>query len=198
MTAYLFATIEVHDAEGYEAYKSKVPALIESHGGRYIVRGGERDVVEGDWPAGRIVLLEFPDWDSANAFADDPAYVPVAAIRKSTTTSHIWIVEGVEGGPNADGQHAYILGRIRMTDPGAYAPYAEKVPDVLAAAGGTYLARGGKSRSVEGGMNLDRLVIVAFADMAAARAFHGGDAYAPLIDIRQSASDSNIVIVEGL
>lgn len=198
MTAYLIATIDVHDAEGYEDYKSSVPALIESHGGRYIVRGGERDDVEGDWPAGRVVVLEFPDWESANAFADDPAYEPVAAIRKSTTTSHIWILEGVAGGPNAEGQHAYILGRIRMTDAAKYAPYAEQVPAVLAAARGTYLARGGRTRSVEGGMDLDRLVIVAFAGMPDARAFHGGDAYAPLIAIRQSASESNIIIVEGL
>ncbi len=77
MTAYLIATIDVHDAEGYEAYKSTVPALIENHGGRYIVRGGERDDVEGDWPSGRVVVLEFPHWESANASADDPAYEPV-------------------------------------------------------------------------------------------------------------------------
>lgn len=198
MTAYLIATIDVHDAEGYEEYKTTVPALIEGHGGRYIVRGGKREVVEGDWPAGRIVVLEFPDWQSASAFADDPAYEPVAAIRKSTTTSHIWLVEGVAGGANADGQHAYLLGRIRMTDPDKYAPYAQQVPDVLADAGGTYLARGGQSRAVEGGMELDRLVIVAFTDLDSARAFHGGEAYAPLIEVRQSASDSNILIVEGL
>jgi len=198
MTAYLIATIDVHDADGYEAYKSTVPALIEKHGGRYIVRGGERDVVEGSWPEGRIVVLEFPDWAHANAFADDPAYEPVAAIRHATTASHIWLVEGPEGGGNADNQHAYVLGRIRMTDAERYAPYAAQVPAVLAACGGSYMARGGQSRSVEGGMDLDRLVIVAFANMEDARGFHGGEAYAPLIKIRQSASDSNIVIVEGL
>ncbi|MBO6783821.1 MAG: DUF1330 domain-containing protein [Alphaproteobacteria bacterium] len=198
MTAYLFATIDVHDPDRYEKYKTAVPALIAKHGGRYIVRGGARDVVEGKWPPGRIVLLEFPDWGSANAFVDDPAYEPVAAIRHATTTSHIWLVEGVPDGPTADGMHAYVLGEIRMTDPERYKSYAEKVPQVLADAKGTYLARGGQSRSVEGGIDLDRLVIVAFKEMADARGFHGGDAYAPLIEIRQAASDSNIVIVEGL
>ncbi len=198
MTAYLFATIDVHDADRYEDYKNTVPALIKKHGGRYIVRGGQRDVVEGKWPSGRIVLLEFPDWDSASAFVDDPAYEPVAAIRQATTTSHIWLVEGVGSGPTADGMHAYILGNIHMTHPDRYTPYAEQVPAVLATSGGTYLARGGRSRSVEGGMHLDRLVVVAFADMDDARGFYDGDAYAPLIGIRQSASQSNIVIVEGL
>lgn len=198
MTAYLIATIDVHNPAGYDAYKEAVPALIEKHGGRYIVRGGAREVVEGAWPDGRIVVLEFPDWDSANAFADDPAYEPVAAIRHATTRSHIWIVEGVDGGPTADGMHAYLLGEITMTDMDRYQPYAEQVPDVLAAAGGTYLARGGQARSAEGGRTIDRLVIVGFADMDACRGFHGGNAYAPLIAIRQSASDSNIAMVEGL
>lgn len=198
MTAYLIATIDVHDPEGYEAYKNTAPALIEKHGGRYIVRGGERDTVEGIWPDGRIVVLEFPDLASANAFADDPEYAPVAAIRHSTASSHIWIVEGPDGGANADGRHAYILGNIRMTDPDGYKPYADRVPAIMDAAEGAYLARGGASRSVEGGMELDRVVIVAFADMAAARAFYDGGAYTQIKPIRIAASDSNIVIVEGL
>ena len=198
MTAYLIATIDVHDADGYKAYKDTAPALITKHGGRYIVRGGERDVVEGSWPDGRIVVLEFPDWDSANAFADDPAYEPVAAIRHATTESYIWIVEGAPGGATANDQRAFLLGEITITDMDRYAPYAEQVPGVLADAGGTYLARGGQSRSVEGGKMLDRLVIVSFSDMGACQAFHGGEAYAPLIGIRQSASVSNIVMVEGL
>jgi len=197
MTAYLIATIDVHDAQGYEEYKNKVPALIEKQGGRYIVRGGERDTVEGSWPDGRVVVLEFPDLASANAFIDDPEYAPVAAIRHRTTTSHIWIVEGPETGATANGRHAFILGNIRMTDVDGYRPYADRVPAIMDAAQGAYLARGGKSRSVEGGMELDRLVIVAFTDMAAARAFYDGDDYCEIKPIRIAASDSNIVIVEG-
>lgn len=198
MPAYIFATVELHDADGYEEYKSKAPALIEKHGGRYIVRGGANEVVEGTWPAGRIVVLEFPDFASANAFADDPEYAPIAAIRHATATSHIWIVEGPEGGANADGRHGFILGNIRMTDAEGYKPYADQVPGVMAAAQGVYLARGGRSRSVEGGMALDRLVIVAFTDMAAARAFYNGQDYTQIKPVRVAASDSNIVIIEGL
>lgn len=198
MTAYLIATIDVHDADGYDAYKQAVPALIAAHGGRYIVRGGARDVVEGAWPDGRIVVLEFPDMASASAFVDDPAYAPVAAIRHATTASHIWLVEGPTGSANADGQHAFIVGNIAMTDLEGYKPYSERVPDILAGARGTYLARGGATRSVEGGMELDRVVIVAFEDMTACRAFYDGADYTDIKPIRIAASDSNIVIVEGL
>ncbi|HCP00667.1 MAG TPA: hypothetical protein DIT35_04160 [Rhodospirillaceae bacterium] len=198
MTAYLIATIDVHDTNGYETYKSLAPALIERHGGRYIVRGGERTLVEGSWPEGRIVVLEFPDFASANALVDDPAYGPVAAIRHANASSHIWIVEGPDGNATADGQHAFILGNIRMTDIDGYKPYSDRVPHILAAESGSFLARGGTARSVEGGMKLDRVVIVAFKNMDACRAFYDGEEYSDIKPTRIAASDSNIVIVDGL
>jgi len=198
MTAYLIATMDVHDGAAYEEYRDKVPAMIAKHGGAYIVRGGAADIVEGSWPAGRIVVLEFPDYAAGRAFLGDPAYQPIATIRHRTATSHIWLVDGAPDGPAAGGMHGFILGRIRIVDADAYKTYADQVPGVLAALGGTYLARGGTCAAVEGGLDLDRLVIVGFADVAAAKNFHSSEAYAPLLAIRTSASESNVVIVEGL
>lgn len=198
MTAYLIAMMDVHDGAAYEEYREKVPAMIAKHGGDYIVRGGVADVVEGTWPAGRIVVLEFPDYAAGQAFIADPDYQPIAAIRHRTTTSHIWLVDGVPDGPAAAGMHGYILGRVRIDDPESYKTYAEQVPGVMADLGGTYLARGGACEAVEGGMDLDRMVIVGFADVAAAKNFHSSETYALLLTIRTNASESNIVIVEGL
>jgi uncharacterized protein (DUF1330 family) len=198
MSAYLIATMAVHDPATYEGYKATVPALIEKHGGRYLVRGGERIDAETGWPDGRIVMLEFPDWGSANAFVDDPDYDPVKAIRHASAASHIWLVEGTDDGAAPPAAGAYLLAEVTMTDPDGYGPYAERVPGVLADAGGRYLARGGRTLSAEGGVALDRMVIVGFADISAARAFHGGAAYAPLKDIRRAASDSHVVIVAGM
>jgi uncharacterized protein (DUF1330 family) len=198
MTAYVIAMMDVHDAAAYEEYREKVPALIAKHGGDYIVRGDEADIVEGSWPAGRIVVLEYPDYASAQAMFADPDYQPIAAIRHRTTTSHIWLVDGVPDGPTAAGMHGYVLGRVRIDDPESYKTYAERVPGVLASLDGAYLARGGKCEALEGGLELDRMVIVGFADVAAAKNFHSSEAYAPLLAIRTNASDSNIVIVEGL
>jgi uncharacterized protein (DUF1330 family) len=198
MTAYLIAMMNVHDGAGYEEYKEKVPAIIAKHGGKYVVRGGAVDVVEGAWPGERVAMLEFPDYSAAQAFIADPDYQPIAAIRHNTATSHIWLVDGVPDGPTADGMRGFILGRVRIDDPNSYKIYAEQVPGVLADLGGTYLARGGACEAAEGGMDLDRIVIVGFADVAAAHNFHKSEAYAPLLTIRANASDSNIVIVEGL
>lgn len=198
MSAYLIATMDVHDSAVYEEYRGKVPAMIAKHGGDYIIRGGVADVVEGAWPAGRIVVLEFPDYAAAQAFIDDPDYQPIAAIRHNTATSHIWLVDGVPDGTNSDGMHGYILGRVRIDDPQSYKNYADQVPGVMASLGGAYLARGGRAEAAEGGMTLDRMVIVGFSDVAAAHNFHDSEAYAPLLTIRTNASDSNITIVEGL
>lgn len=198
MTAYLIAMMDVHDGAQYEEYREKVPAMIAKHGGDYIVRGGAADVVEGTWPAGRIVVLEFPDYGAAQAFYTDPEYQPIAAIRHRTAASHIWLVDGVPDGPAAAGLHGYILGRVRIDDPGSYKTYAERVPGVMADLGGTYLARGGTCEAVEGSVALDRMVIVGFSDAAAAKNFHDSEAYAPLLTIRTNASASNIVIVEGV
>jgi uncharacterized protein (DUF1330 family) len=198
MTAYLIAMMDVHDGAAYEEYRDKVPAFIAKHGGRFIVRGGAADVVEGSWPPGRIVVLEFPDYAAAQAFMADPDYRPFAEIRHRTATSHLWLVDGVPDGPTADGIHGFILGRVRIDDPQSYKTYADQVPDVVSELGGAYLARGGTCEAVEGGMDLDRMVIVGFSDVAAAKKFHSSEAYAPLLTIRTNASESNIVIVEGL
>lgn len=198
MTAYLIAMMDVYDGATYEEYRDKVPAFIAKHGGRIIVRGGAADVVEGSWPPGRIVVLEFPDYAAAQAFVADPDYQPVAEIRHRTATSHLWLVDGVLDGPTADGMHGFVLGRVRIDDPQSYKTYADQVPDVVSELGGAYLARGGTCEAAEGGMDLDRMVIVGFSDVAAAKKFHSSEVYAPLLTIRTNASDSNIVIVEGL
>ena len=198
MSAYLIAMMDVHDSAAYEEYREKVPAMIAKHGGGYIVRGGTADIVEGTWPAGRIVVLEFPDYAAAQAFIEDPDYQPIAAIRHRTTASHIWLVDGAPGNPDSTDMHGFLLAQIRIDDPQSYKTYAEQVPAVIANLGGTYLARGGQAEAVEGGMALERIVITGFSEVAAAHNFHDSEAYAPLLTIRTNASDSNVVIVEGI
>src|SRR5437879_5184522 len=58
MAAYLIADITVHDPDGYKAYAADVSALIAKHGGKYLVRGGGVDVLEGDWTPARLIIVE--------------------------------------------------------------------------------------------------------------------------------------------
>jgi uncharacterized protein (DUF1330 family) len=94
MSAYVIVNLDVQDAEGYEEYKAKVPALIRKHGGEYLVRGGKFVVLEGDWKPTRLVLLRFPDMAAAQALMDDPEYQPVKALRQRSARTDMVAVEG--------------------------------------------------------------------------------------------------------
>jgi len=94
MSAYLIVDITIHDPERYQDYVRQVPACIEKHRGKYLVRGGEAEVKEGDWHPHRLVVLEFPSRERANAFLEDPEYQPVAAIRHAAATTNAVVVEG--------------------------------------------------------------------------------------------------------
>lgn len=95
MAAYIIATIEVTDPEQFEVYRGQVPATIEKHGGRYLARGGEVSVVEGDQPERRTVVLEFDSLEKAKGWYYSDDYAGPKALRIASTISNVMIVEGV-------------------------------------------------------------------------------------------------------
>jgi uncharacterized protein (DUF1330 family) len=95
MSAYLIVNLDVHDPEAYEEYKTGAAALVTRHGGEYLVRGGDFDVLEGDWTPTRLVILTFPTRSALDAFFTDPDYAPLKAIRHSSATTDAIAVEGV-------------------------------------------------------------------------------------------------------
>jgi uncharacterized protein (DUF1330 family) len=95
MAAYIIVDIVVHDPTTYERYKTLAPASIEAYGGRYIARGGKTATLEGAWAPQRLVILEFPDLETARAWQASPEYAPAKAIRESCATSQMIIVEGL-------------------------------------------------------------------------------------------------------
>jgi uncharacterized protein (DUF1330 family) len=94
--AYLVLDFSVHDLEGFRPYIANVPAFIEKHGGKYIVRGAEPKPIEGDWSPQRMVILEFPARRNAEQFLADPGFQELARIRHKTTTSKLVLVDGSE------------------------------------------------------------------------------------------------------
>ncbi len=96
MSAYLIADIALHDADRYKEYVENVPALIEKHGGKYRVRGGDSQVLEGSWLPSRLIILEFPSREAALAFYNDPAYEPYKSLRQSISDGNLVVVDGYE------------------------------------------------------------------------------------------------------
>jgi uncharacterized protein (DUF1330 family) len=95
MAAYVIVDIDVTDPEGYEEYRRLAPATVASSGGRYMVRGGRTEVLEGDWQPKRIVVLQFDDIEQAKAWWSSAEYAPIMEIRHRTAKTNMIVVEGV-------------------------------------------------------------------------------------------------------
>lgn len=94
MPAYVIADIDVHDADAYRAYPPLVPATLEPYGGRFVVRGGDHEVLEGDWQPHRLVVIEFPSADHARRWHASDAYARAMAIRQSASDGNVILVPG--------------------------------------------------------------------------------------------------------
>ena len=95
MAAYMIAHIQITDPERFERYREAVPPIIERYGGRYLIRGGAAETLEGDWTVPRLVVLEFADHDAAKRFYQSPAYQEILPIRLGASTGTAAIVDGV-------------------------------------------------------------------------------------------------------
>ncbi|MGZ5156115.1 MAG: DUF1330 domain-containing protein [Caldimonas sp.] len=95
MAAYLIADVEIADLAAYETYRQQVPAIITAYGGRYLVRGGASELLEGERSPKRTVVLEFPTMQALKSFWDSPEYRPLRELRERAATSNIIAVAGL-------------------------------------------------------------------------------------------------------
>jgi len=95
MPAFVVVTIDIHDPAAYQRYIQLAPPSIGLHGGRYLTRGGEVEVLEGDWPRRRFVILEFPDMEAARRWHGSPEYAEARALRQSCATTEMLLAEGL-------------------------------------------------------------------------------------------------------
>ena len=95
MAAYVIVDIKVTDPETFEEYRGLVSPLVAKYGGKYLVRGGAFEVVEGQWAPTRLTVLEFESLAKAKQFFDSEEYEPVKQIRLKSTNSNVVFVEGV-------------------------------------------------------------------------------------------------------
>ena len=94
MPAYLIAETDILDPEQYEHYKAASPGAIAAGGGRFLVRGGELAVLEGDWSPTRVVVVEFESLEAAKAFYESPEYQAAIKLREGAARFNMIAVEG--------------------------------------------------------------------------------------------------------
>ena len=95
MAAYLIAQISIHDLDTFKKYQAEVPATIERHGGKYLVRGGDVTTKEGDWTPDRIVVLKFPDMATLKKWYDSEDYQEIIKYRTDAADGDMIFVEGI-------------------------------------------------------------------------------------------------------
>lgn len=95
MAAYVIADVHITKPGEYAEYIRQTPATIAQYGGRFVIRGGKAEDLEGDWHPDRIVVVEFPSVEQAKKWWNSPEYTAVKAIRQRTSRSRLIVVEGV-------------------------------------------------------------------------------------------------------
>ncbi len=95
MAAYIIVQVDVKDPARYERYKSLVPPSFQKYGGRFVVRGGKTETLEGDWAPKRFVIVEFPSVEQAKAWWASPEYAEAKALRQATAETQMIVAEGL-------------------------------------------------------------------------------------------------------
>ena len=96
LPGYVIADVDVHDPERYPDYTRLVPGTLEPFGGRFVVRGGATEVLEGSWSPSRLVVLEFPSVEHARAWYESDVYREAKALRQRYSTGNLVLVDGVD------------------------------------------------------------------------------------------------------
>ena len=95
MAAYIIVEVKINDPVQYEEYRKLTPISLAAYQGKFIVRGGKTETLEGDWDPQRMVVLEFPNTELAKKWWSSEAYAPAKALRQRTAETKMILVEGL-------------------------------------------------------------------------------------------------------
>ena len=95
MPAYVIVETDISDPEQYEQYKAASPGAVAAGGGRFVARGGELAVLEGDWNPSRLVILEFEDLDAVKRWYESETYQAAKRLREGAAHLNMVAVEGL-------------------------------------------------------------------------------------------------------
>jgi uncharacterized protein (DUF1330 family) len=95
MSAYLIANVDVIDTETFKDYLKATPAIIKKFGGKFLVRGGDFEICEGNWNPKRLVVVEFESMQKAKQFYNSPEYKAIINLRQSSAYTEWVFVDGL-------------------------------------------------------------------------------------------------------
>lgn len=197
--AYSIVRIDIRDGKAFGEYVTGHTPTIAAVGGRFLVAGAMPQTVEGEWPARRMVIHQ---WPNAQVFLDwygSPAYEPWKRLRHSASSADVVLVQGVAGAePSPESAPAFVVIDVDVRDAAAFGRYVQGHMPGLRAAGGAFLVAGGRFEVIEGNWTPHRLVMHRWPSAADFRSWYGSAEYRPWRDLRWSAARADVALVEGL
>ena len=91
---YIIVRVSIHDSETFQKYPILSTEVMKKYGGKYIIRGGKFEVVEGEWPVDRTTVVEFDSFESAKKCYESIEYSKAMEIRQKSTKSDLILIEG--------------------------------------------------------------------------------------------------------
>ena len=96
MSAYLIVRATIHDMQQYQEYMKLTPAIVEKYGGEFVIRGGDKVILEGPDSPERIVILRYPDMETAQRMYNSPEYQAAIKVRENAADASFILMEGVD------------------------------------------------------------------------------------------------------
>ena len=114
MAGYVITDVEITDPKLFAEFRAKLDPTIEAHGGKFIVRGENIKIIQGDWSPNRLVVVKFPDFEAAMTWSQSPEFVELKDILDRSSNTDIIIIEGVQ--PILDSPWGQPLHSIPLND----------------------------------------------------------------------------------
>jgi len=200
---YWIPHLDVHNPEGFQAYRTMADAGHKRFGSRLLARGGRREVVEGHMRA-RNVLREFNSFDEAMAYYHGPEYARAHPLREPHSACDFLIVEGYDGPqpppvgtpPAPAALKGYWIVHLDVSDPDGYKPYIAANQMPFGKYGARYLVRAGRCETMEGRLH-SRTVVLEFPSYAAALGCYHSPEYQAAKKLREGKAEADLVVIEA-
>lgn len=197
--AFSIVDIQIHDGKAFGEYVAGHTATIAQAGGRFLVAGARGEAIEGSRQPRTMVIHQ---WPTAQAFLDwyhGPAYAPWKPKRMAAATADVILVQGlIESAPSPTVSPGFTVVDIDVRDGQTFGRYVQGHVPSLTAAGGQFLAAGGRIEVIEGQWRPRRVILHRWPSPQAFRDWYASEAYRPWKELRHSVSSANVALVAGL
>lgn len=199
MTAFLIADVRVINRDKYDEYRRLFRACVARHGGVFIARGQEPEVVQGGWHPPRMMIIQFESMSAADAMLASNDYKNLESTRGNCAMFDIVLADGL--GPSrfagVETAPAYAVADTRIVNRGAFAAFSQRIDTAVRGRGGRYLAVSESVRTVAGNWAPPFLTLIEFPSRGAARSAYVDSGYDAARDEANNAAMIDMVLLTG-